>query len=607
MRVVISMILVFLMGGEAFSQSFSASVKNTTIGVDDRFELTFTYNGDDINKLSGFRPPEFTDFIVLSGPSYSTSMQIINGAVSASQSQTYILKAKTTGTFTIPSASIQHSGKYFSSQPLTINVVKGSSTPKTETQDDGVNVQEIAENIFVKATAEKNRVYKGEQVIITFKLYSRLSFTGIYSSKVSQHEGFWTEQLDSDNKGAPDEEVIDGKRFRVYLINRIAVFPSRTGELTISPNEFTVPVIIQKKRRSGGSMFDDFFNDPFFSRNEAYEYKARSNKITITALPLPDENVPASFKGSVGEYSLRSELNKNNTKTNDPVILKLELSGTGNIALLNTPELKLPPGFEVYDPKSTDDISRASRVSGKKTIEYLIIPRTSGKKEIPSVEFSYFSPAKKGYVTLKTDPYKIEVQQGETAVNQYYAGKEEIRLISDDIRFIKISGNDIRPRSGLLLYQSGFWLAVIFPIIFFSGAVLWRVRNNRLSADLDMLRYQKAEKVARNRFKRAKSYLEKQDQVNFYSEISLALFGYLEDKFHIPKAEFSLDRASDEMIRRTIDSETIIKMKEYAERCEFYRFAPQKNGVAEMNSMYSGLTEVIVSIEKSVVKGKNGK
>jgi hypothetical protein len=259
----------------------------------------------------GFRPPDFSNFIVLSGPNYSTSMQIINGAVSASQSHTFLLKPRNTGTFTIGSASIRHGDNSYTTQPLSITVVQGNSTPKQQAQDDGVDVKEIAENIFVKAIVDRNRVYKGEQVIVTFKLYSRLSFTGIHSSKVSQHEGFWTEQLDTDPKGAPTVEVIDGKRFQVYTINRIAVFPSRTGELFIAPNEYTIPVIIQKKRRGSGSLFDDFFNDPFFNRNESYEYKAKSNKITITSLPLPEENVPASFKGVVGEYTLNSELSIN--------------------------------------------------------------------------------------------------------------------------------------------------------------------------------------------------------------------------------------------------------------------------------------------------------
>jgi hypothetical protein len=601
-------LLFLFFAAEVCPQSFTASVKNNNVGVDDRLEVSFTYNGDDINRLSNFRPPDFSNFIVLSGPNYSTSMQIINGAVNASQTQTFILKPRNAGTFTIGSASIQHGGNTFNSQPITINVTKGSSTPKTEAQDDGVNLQEIAENLFVRASADKNRVYKGEQVIVTFRLYSRLNITGIYSSKVSQHEGFWTEQLD-EIKGAPAVEVIDGKRYQVYTINRIAVFPSKTGELTISPNEFTIPVIIQKKRRGGGgSLFDDFFNDPFFNRNESYEYKARSNKLTIISLPLPEDNIPVSFKGAVGEFTLKSEISKTTTKTNDPVTLKMEISGTGNIALISNPDLILPAsGFEKYDPKSADNIIRSERISGKKNIDYLIIPRTTGKKEIPPVEFSYFSPSRKTYVTLRTEPYILDVKQGETSGSQYYAGKEEIRLLSDDIRYIKVSGNDIRPRSGILLYQSGFWLAVIFPLFILGGIVIWRKQNDKLNADIDLLRYQKAEKIAKNRFKNARKYLNNNDQVSFYSEIAQALFGYLEDKFHIPKAEFSLERASEEMSRRNIDPEVTGKMKEYAARCEFIRFAPHNNGISEMNNMYSGLTEVIVAIERSVVKGKNGK
>lgn len=604
-RAICAIILIVLAPLRIYPQTFTASVNNTTVGIDDRFELSFTYSGDDINQLKNFRAPDFNDFIVLSGPNYSTSMQIINGAVSASQTQTYIIKARAVGKFTIGSATIEHSGNIYKSTPLVLTVIKGT-TSKSQPETQEVNTAEIAENIFVKAIPDKNRVYKGEQVIVTFKLYSRLSFTNIFYSKVSQQEGFWTEEIETDPKGAPSIEMIDGKKFQVYILNRIAVFPSRTGELVITPNEFKIPVIIQRKKKGGNSLFDDFFNDPFFNRNESYEYTTKSNRVVITALPLPESSVPESFNGVVGDYSISSELSKTTTKANEPISLKLQISGSGNIALINIPELKLAPGFETYEPKSSDNINRSGRISGGKTIDYLIIPRTTGKKEIPPVEFSYFSPLKKSYVTLRTPAYTINVEEGESN-GKYFSGKEEIRILSDDIRYIKTSGDDIKPHNEILLDKPGFWIAIIFPVFLFTGAVWWRKKNDKLYANLDLLRYQKAEKVAKTRYRNAKRYLERKEQVLFYSEIAQALFGYLEDKLHIPKAEFSLERAAAEMSARNISEEIVIKMKDCAEKCEFYRFAPHKDGTEEMNIMYSEMTGVIIGIEKSLLKGKNGK
>ncbi len=606
-RLIITIVFLLVIACQLFAQSFTSAVKSTTVGVDDRFEVSFTYSGNEINRLKNFHPPDFNNFIVLSGPNYSTSMQIINGAVSASQTQNFIVKPKAVGKYVINSATIEYAGTLYKTDPITITVVKGSSQPKDQEQASTVNVKEIADNVFVKAIADKNRVYKGEQVLVTFKLYSRLSITGIYTSKVSQQEGFWTEELETDPKGAPSVEVLDGKRFQVYTLKKIAVFPSKTGELVITSNEFKIPVLIQKKKQGGGSLFDDFFNDPFFGRNEVYEYDTKSNKVSITSIPLPDSNVPESFKGAVGEFSLTSELIKGGNKTNEPFTLKVEISGSGNIALLNVPELKLGTGFEVYEPKSTDNMIRSGSLSGKKSIDYLIIPRTSGIKEIPQLEFSYFSPSKKNYVTLKTPPYKIDIQQGDIAANQSYSGKEEIRVLSDDIRFIKTSGKDIQLREGLILNQSGFWAAVIIPLIAFGGVLVWRRRTDKLHANLELLRYQKAEKIAKNRFRNASKHLKAGDQVNFYSEISLALSGYLEDKFHIPKAELTIDRITEELNSRRIDKEIISKIRSCMERSEFFRFAPQKDGLADMNNMYSEMTNVIVGIEKSLSGGRGVK
>ena len=58
------------------------------------------------------------------------------------------------------------------------------------------------------------------------------------------------------------------------------------------------------------------------------------------------------------------------------------------------PEINLPSGFDKYDPKTSEQINRTGRINGTKTFEYLIVPRSPGKKEIPPVQFSYYNPEK---------------------------------------------------------------------------------------------------------------------------------------------------------------------------------------------------------------------
>ena len=590
--------------GRIFPQSLSASVANPKVGLGNQFEVSFTLNGPDVNNVKGFTSPDFANFMILSGPNQSTAMQIINGAVSGSITYSYYIQPKSIGTYTIGSASVSYKGTTFKSQPIKIEVVKGSAPPPTANNQKSTNpdVQnaEIGKNLFIRVFADKQKVYQGEQVTVTYKLYTRLNIAAqMQVSKLPQYQGFWAEELETPTTINFTIENVEGKQFRVGILKKAALFPSQSGELTVSPMELKVPVQIQKKRKPGNSVFDDFFNDPFFGNAETVQYNAKSNTVKVNVIPLP-ENKPESFKGAVGQFTLSSELNKNSTKTNEPLSLKLNITGTGNISLLNVPEINLPPGMEKYDPKSTDLINRQAKISGKKSIEYLIVPRNAGKKEIPSVKFSYFDPNKKSYVILSTPPYNINVEQG--TGDQSYAGmsKEDIKLLGDDIRYIKTSPASLNQRGEILLDQFGFWTAAVLPFLALIGAVMWKRREDRLSGNISLMRYRKAQRISAKRLKTAKILMLANKQTDFYTEISLALFGYLEDKLHIPKSEFTLDRASAELRKSNVDESLITGIVNCAEKCEYIRFAPVEDGTTEMKNMYQQTEKLIIDVERSI-------
>jgi hypothetical protein len=572
--------------------------------LNDQFEVTFSFNGPDVNNVNGFKSPDFANFMILSGPNQSTSMSIINGAVSGSLTYSYYIQPKSIGTYTIGSASVSYKGTTFKSQPLKMEVVKGSAPPPSANKQQAVSPDaqnsEIAKNLFIRVFADKQKVYQGEQVTVTYKLYTRLNIAAqMQVSKLPQYQGFWAEELETPTNINFTVENVDGKQFRVGILKKAALFPSQSGELTVSPMELKVPVQIQKKRKQGGSVFDDFFNDPFFGNAETVQYNAKSNTVKVNVMPLP-ENKPESFKGAVGQFSLSSELNKNTTKTNEPLSLTLNISGTGNVTLLTVPELNLPAGMEKYDPKSTEQVTRQNKISGKKSIEYLIVPRNAGKKEIPPVKFSYFDPNKKSYVTLSTPPYNITVEQG--TGDQSYAGmsKEDVKLLGDDIRYIKTSPASLHQRGEVLIDDIGFWTTVALPFFALIGAVMWKRREDRLSGNISLMRYQKAQRISVKRLKTAKALMLADKQTDFYTEISLALFGYLEDKLHIPKSEFTLDRASAELRNSKVNESLIAGIVNCAEKCEYIRFAPVEDGTTEMKNMYQQTEKLIIDVERSI-------
>ena len=589
------------------AQVFKASADKTTVGVGATFQVYFEFDAPDMNAVSNFRAPTFKGFTILGGPNQSTSMQIINGQMSSSITYSYVLSPQKIGTFTIPPASVSYKGKRYSTKPLTIKIVKGSpkAPPKQPVANkNGINEQEIAKNVFIRAVPNKTTVYQGEQLTVVYKLYTRLNISSPSLTKLPSYHGFWAEDLDMPQTINFHIGMYNGERFRVADIKKAALFATKSGRLKVTPFELQIPVLIRRKRRSQG-LFDDFFNDPFFSRTQTYNYNAKSNGLTINVLPLPDKNVPPSFKGAVGHFNLSSKLDKNSVKVNEPISLKIKISGEGNISLIDIPDIKLPPGFEKYEPKTTTKVNKKDIVSGYKSIEYLIVPRIPGKKVIQPIEFSYFDPLKKKYFTLRTPKYEINIIGGTTLAENMPAGfsKEDIKLLSRGIRFIKVSDFKFVKKSDVRGIPGWFYSSLIVPTLLLLLVIGVKKRQDKISGNIELSRSLKAEKLSRKRLKAAKKALDSKQNELFYEEIAKALYGYLGDKLHINTSDFTLEKVEKILTDAGIEQELIKKINEISDKCEFARFSPNKEEKAE-EKLYNETLELISTLERKIKKVK---
>ncbi|MEW6653812.1 MAG: BatD family protein [Bacteroidota bacterium] len=594
----IVIVFILVCANTLLAQKFSASIERTTIGLNDRFQVDFNFEGGDINNVSNFRPPTFSGFRVLSGPNQSSSMQIINGKASGSLGFSYILMPSNGGEFSIASASLDYAGRTYSTQPIKIKVEKGSSQQQ-QSSGGGYSQQELAKNVFIVAEANKTRALQGEQITVTYKLYTKLNIASPQITKLPSYEGFWSEEIGPIKQINFDLEMYRGERFRAAKIKQVALFPSKTGTLNVTPFELNVPVIV-KKKRTGNDLFDEFFNDSFFGRSETVEFLAKSNTLKVIVEPLPS-GAPASFNGAVGNFTFRAEVDKNDVTANESVTLRMNLSGSGNIKLINLPAPQLPGGMEKYEPKTVENINRSTVVSGQKIVDYLLIPRASGMKEITPIEFTYLNPASRKYVTLKSPAFRINVRPGvggESASNNY--AKEDVKLLSQDIRYIKLADFNLEPKQEISFIKPWFWVSIILPLFAMIGAFVYKSNQDKHSGNIQLMKFQKAEKEARKRLKSAKAALDSQRTTNFYSEISFALFGYLEDKLSIQKSEFTLEAAAEKLIMKNVNEALIKRVKKIAERCEFNRFAPQGEMQAAAKEMYEETVKVIVDLDSSI-------
>ncbi len=588
-----------------FGQSFTSSADKTTVGENERFHIYFSFEGGGQNDLSDFRPPRFEGVKVLSGPNPSTNMQIINGQVSQSITYSYIVQAEKAGKYTVGSASVKYKNQKFTTRPFKLIILKAGTRTQSGQTTGGYSNDEIAQNLFIRAIPDRREVYRGEQVTVTYKLYTRLNIESPQISKMPKYNGFWAEDLEQIKTINFAVEMYNGQRFRSAVLKKVALFPTQSGELEVTPFELDVPVRI-KKRSGRNDFFDDFFSDSFFGRTETIEFTAKSNTLKIKAKPLPTTGAPGSFNGVVGQFRFNASINENEVEVNDAVSIKMDITGTGNLKLVNLPELDLPPGFEVYDPKTSENISRKGKIAGSKRIEYLIVPRIPGRKEINPVEFSYFDPVAKKYVTHRSKPFSINVIAGKNAVIGNVSGysKEDVKLLSEDIRFIKTSTEGLVKVERSSILPGWFWPALLAPFIAFLAVLGIKKRQDKLSGNVRLQKFKKAEKAARNRLKTANKAAGTGDSGKFFSEIYLSLTGYLEDKLDISKAEFTIDRAAAELADLGVEAGLIEKIRKITEKCEFIRFAPQQGTAEAETEMYKETLDVIVKIENSNIGGK---
>lgn len=571
----------------------------------DQVRLVFTVNSQDIKD---FRAPSIKGFDVLMGPSRSqqSSIQIINGKRTSNSSTafTYILLAGNPGTYTIPAASVEVNGEKVFSNAISIKVLPqdqtsgnsgnngGGSASSSRSQAAGSRIS--SNDLFITATASKTTVHEQEAILLTYKVYTVVNLRQLYG-KMPDLKGFHTQEVELPQQKTFTLEHYKGRNYNTTVWSQYVLFPQQTGKLEIPSITFDGVVAQQ-------TISDDPF-DAFFNGGGYVEVKKKitTPKVVINVQPLPAK--PAGFSGAVGEFKLASSINATDVKTNDAVTIKLTLSGTGNMKLIGTPEVKFPQDFEIYDPKVTDDYKLTnSGLTGTKTFEYLAIPRHAGNFTIPAIEFTYFDLKSNSYKTLKTEAYNLKVAKGQGNADQVisdFTNKESVKMLGKDIRFIKLGDSSLRPKGDFFFGTVGYYLCYLIPLLLFVVfAVIYRQKALE-NANVAKVKTKKANKVSTRRMKLAGKLLAENKKNEFYDEVLKALWGYISDKLSIPVSQLSKDNIEAELTNYGVQEALIAEFIGVLNECEYARYAPGNENEA-MDKVYSASVEVISKMENSI-------
>ena len=522
-----------------------------TVAVGEAFRVEFALNA----KPDGdtFKAPSFEGFDVLAGPAISqgSSVQIVNGSMTKSVSYTYtfVLLPQAAGNVTIGAAEVKVDGSSYRTRPLPIEIVNEGEGSRAQQQQGGSNRADDTQadaqsrigkdDILLRAVVSRSSVYKNEPLHVAFKLYTRVPYVNIVPESAPSFNGFWSQDLSDPNSARVGRETYAGKVYETRVLYDYLLYPQQVGSLTIDPVDMTVvaQVVVQSRHA-----------DPFF--------------------------------GGGREVC--------------------------NLTFVQAPKLPLPTSFEQYNVKTTESINTsASGISGYRQFEYPFIARAEGAYDLEPIEFTYFDPQRVQYVTLKSKPLTLEItpdaRGGGDAVVMQGRGmsKEEVKMLGQDIRFIKLGGAQLRSERVPFIFSAAYWILLLGVLALFTMIYVALRKQIRESQNVALVRGKRANKVAVQRFRAAKRYMEEQNRHAFYEEMLRALWGYMSDKFNIPVANLTKENVREELHKRGVSSEDSQRFTDIITRCDEAQYSPVES--ARMNDVYSEGVNLISRIE-SVIK-----
>ena len=590
--------------GHAVAQTLTVNAPSR-VSLGENFRLTYTVN---TQNASDFRIGNVPDALeVITGPytSSQSSFQMVNGHTSSSSSITYtfILCASKNGTFTIPPARVNAGGKNVQSSAVKITV-SGTAHPTNgapHMHDDADDQPKLraagtavsGKDLFIKVTANKRRVREQEPVLLTYKVYTQVELTYL-NGDMPDLTGFHTQEIPLPAQKSYHIENVNGKPYRCVTWKQYVMYPQMTGKLEIPSITFEGTVIQQNRN------VDPF--EAFFNGGSSYVEVKRSIKapgITIQVDSLPKR--PANYSGGVGKFSISAQMNKKEVNANDPVSIRVVVSGVGNLKLIKQPVIEFPKDFDKYDPKVTDRTKlTVNGVEGNMVYDFLAVPRHQGKYTIPPIEFVYFDTASGSYKTLHTEVFELNVGKGDGSGS---SGDYLAELENQDIRPIKRGALE-RQDENSFFFGSMMYCVILLVLlaIFISLLVLFRKRAID-RANISKMRGKKANKVAVKRLRLANKLMGEGKQGEFYDEVLKALWGYVGDKLNMPIEQLSRENISGKLEEKQVDADTISRFMSALDECEFERYAPG-DATGNMSKTYESAITAIMKIEENMKMSK---
>jgi hypothetical protein len=566
--------MFFLAVTPALAQSpVTAEVDRTTLSTGESLTLTIRMEGAN---ASNPNLPVLDGFQIIS-TSKSSQISIINGSMSSQAAYHYVLQPTRAGQLTIPAIPVVVAGQTHTTQPFTIEVTQGAapSQPSQPNQPPDSIIppsQEFSgQDLFVESIVDHPNPYIGQQVTHTFRFFRAVNLSGQPTYEAPNFNGFWNE---SETQQTDYDVQIGSRTYRVVELQTI-LFPTSVGQHTISPASLNI----------SGSLFRS-------------DTRLGTDAITLDVRSLP-EPAPEGFHGAVGNFTVATSVDTDRLAVNEPVTLKVVISGEGNISNLPDPEVPVINNWRSYESTSTVDTqTQNGRVSGSRTIEQLMVPGSAGEFSIPGITYTFFNPQTEAYQTVSNNPIAIHVAEGavDASLPQNSPGSDApIDWLDNDIRHIKAAPESLEVTQRPLVASPVYWLFWLFPVGALVIDVVWQKRKRYLSQNPEQVRSSKAQKKAHLLLSKARK--QKTDP---FAAINQALTGYLSDRFNHPVAGMTQSDLVDFLDQNGLPPSLTQQITETLMLGEMGRFAPAAANQGTAGEMFKDTEKLIARIEKVI-------
>ncbi len=438
------------------------------------------------------------------------------------------------------------------------------------------------EELFVDARLDKPKAYIGEQITASWRLYTQTDILKYRPLTEPKYEDFWSEDLLGAIKHvAWDRQAVNGQEYAVAMLMKKALFPLKSGKLTITPLDVEVTTM--------QSMF-----------NPNASASRRSPALTVDVKPLPAEGRPAGFEpANVGQFEVAATVDRAQVKAGEAVTWRITLSGTGNIRNVKLPKLDHLDGFKLYDPTVRENIQPGDVVRGEKVYTYLLMPERGGAQSLPAVELPYFDPSIGKYAVARSAALPVTIEGDPTKVAAAPTTAPQENVLENQIRPIR-NRSDVHSSVGERLLRGriaavmlgtppGAWLLVL---------IIDALRR-RLSRETAGSKRRRARRSARRRLRVAEYHIKAQRPSAFFGECARVIYEHLEYRLGAKVEALTLSELRLHLEKSGFQKETAEAVVKELENCDFARFAPSASGPGEMRAALRRVRTLLGWIEKT--------